>query len=152
MYTPFFSLYHVFLLSWHCSVCVPVGDALCLLPGVQDWHCSSFCRVFQEELPAQGLSVPPEKSSKPINLDKCFEDYVRARSFQNWKFWIVSLVVSHAPATVWHGPASSNGIIQGVDYVMVAPELFDCQKLQRAWLPDPSRDYRLRTMKKPIIS
>ena len=42
-------------------------------------------------MPASGLSIAATtgpQDEKPIQ--QMFEDYVRARTYQNWKFWIVS--------------------------------------------------------------
>lgn len=43
--------------------------------------------LCQEQLPATG--VPMRKNHSDLMQDK-FNDYVKSRTLQNWKFWIVS--------------------------------------------------------------
>ncbi len=51
-----------------------------------------FCVInseYQQTLPTAGVELT--KPAEPESTPSMFEDYVRARIFQNWKFWIVSL-------------------------------------------------------------
>lgn len=41
----------------------------------------------QELLPATGVPIRPQR----FDHNQEFSDYVRSRTLQNWKFWIVSL-------------------------------------------------------------
>jgi len=46
-------------------------------------------RGYQDRLPTSGIDVT--KATEEKNTAKMFEDYVRARICENWKFWIFSL-------------------------------------------------------------
>ncbi|CAH1799567.1 unnamed protein product, partial [Owenia fusiformis] len=57
--------------------------------------------TFQEQLPDVGLdNQEPEpmkedtltSKKEAVTLEKMFDDYVRARTFQNWKFWIFGII------------------------------------------------------------
>ncbi|KAH9383808.1 hypothetical protein HPB48_025578 [Haemaphysalis longicornis] len=44
--------------------------------------------LYQNQLPATGVPLPCQRTN---HLRESFEEYVRGRTLQNWKFWIVSL-------------------------------------------------------------
>lgn len=46
--------------------------------------------LYQNQLPASGAPVPCQKTNR---MKEMFEEYVRQRTFQNWKFWIFSLII-----------------------------------------------------------
>ena len=46
--------------------------------------CYSVC---QQQLPATGVPVTRQRVDQMRDM---FDEYVRARTLQNWKFWIVS--------------------------------------------------------------
>ena len=67
----------------YCLLCLARGGGSVLIVG---------CFVgsqFQGRLPASGVDIKQTPSN--IGIEKMFDDYVRARICQNWKFWIVSL-------------------------------------------------------------
>ncbi|KAK2193162.1 hypothetical protein NP493_14g03043 [Ridgeia piscesae] len=48
----------------------------------------------QEELPAAGLMVaPPTLPPVSTDMQSMFDDYLRTRIHQNWKFWIFGLII-----------------------------------------------------------
>lgn len=47
--------------------------------------CLSSC---QELLPATGVPIRPQR----FDHNQEFSEYVRSRTLQNWKFWIVSFI------------------------------------------------------------
>lgn len=47
-------------------------------------------KVCQSQLPATGAPVPCQRPNK---IHKMFEEYVRNRTLQNWKFWIFSIII-----------------------------------------------------------
>lgn len=51
---------------------------------------SQAISVFQNQLPATGVPLPCQRTN---HLRDSFEDYVRARTLQNWKFWIFSFLL-----------------------------------------------------------
>ena len=58
-----------------------------------------FClisRQYQSQLPAAGVAVKQKKSSSTStsHCEQLFEDYLKAQSRVNWKFWIVSFLKS----------------------------------------------------------
>ncbi|GAB6031827.1 hypothetical protein CHUAL_010229 [Chamberlinius hualienensis] len=46
--------------------------------------------LCQAQLPATGAPVPCQRPNK---IQKLFDDYVRTRTIQNWKFWIFSILI-----------------------------------------------------------
>ncbi|XP_022238060.1 MLX-interacting protein-like isoform X2 [Limulus polyphemus] len=46
--------------------------------------------LCQNQLPPSGAPVPCQRTSK---MSEMFEDYVRHRTLQNWKFWIFSMIM-----------------------------------------------------------
>lgn len=46
--------------------------------------------LYQNQLPATGVPLPCQRTN---HLKESFEEYVRARTLQNWKFWIFSLLL-----------------------------------------------------------
>lgn len=47
-----------------------------------------YCSLCQEQLPDTGVPVARHRFD---HMREKFEDYVKNRTLQNWKFWIVSL-------------------------------------------------------------
>lgn len=45
------------------------------------------CSEFQSQLPASGAPALPPQSDQTSQL---YEEYVRQRTLQNWRFWLVS--------------------------------------------------------------
>lgn len=58
----------------------------CVLSGgiLTSKHLFSSC---QQQLPATGVPVTRQRFD---HMRKLFDEYVRSRTLQNWKFWIVS--------------------------------------------------------------
>lgn len=48
---------------------------------------SASCSEFQSQLPASGAPALPPQSDQASQL---YEEYVRQRTLQNWRFWLVS--------------------------------------------------------------
>lgn len=48
------------------------------------------CSLVQSQLPETGVPVTRQRVDQ---MKEMFEEYVRNRTLQNWKFWIVSFVV-----------------------------------------------------------
>ncbi|KAL1428428.1 hypothetical protein MTO96_002805 [Rhipicephalus appendiculatus] len=46
--------------------------------------------LYQNQLPATGVPLPCQRTN---HLKESFEEYVRTRTLQNWKFWIFSLLL-----------------------------------------------------------
>ncbi|XP_075745024.1 MLX interacting protein mondo isoform X1 [Rhipicephalus microplus] len=46
--------------------------------------------LYQNQLPATGVPLPCQRTN---HLKESFEEYVRARTLQNWKFWVFSLLL-----------------------------------------------------------
>lgn len=46
--------------------------------------------LYQNQLPATGVPLPCQRTN---HLRESFEEYVRGRTLQNWKFWIFSLLL-----------------------------------------------------------
>ena len=46
----------------------------------------------QSQLPATGVPVTRQRADQ---LKKMFEEYVKTRTLQNWKFWIFSKIIAH---------------------------------------------------------
>lgn len=44
------------------------------------------------QLPEGGVTNSPQESN-PVRVEQMFDDFVRARTFQNWKFWIFAMFV-----------------------------------------------------------
>lgn len=60
-------------------------DKCVLLGGIlTSKHLFSSC---QQQLPATGVPVTRQRFD---HMRKLFDEYVRSRTLQNWKFWIVS--------------------------------------------------------------
>lgn len=46
-----------------------------------------FFSVSQQQLPATGVPVTQQRFD---HMKELFDEYVKSRTLQNWKFWIVS--------------------------------------------------------------
>lgn len=65
-------------------------------PGVRNCHqllqassdSSCHCSSCQQLLPATGVPVTRHQFDHMTDM---FDEYVKSRTLQNWKFWIVSL-------------------------------------------------------------
>ncbi|NXG00596.1 MLXIP protein, partial [Sakesphorus luctuosus] len=44
----------------------------------------------QQQLPATGVPITPQRFN---HMRRMFDEYVRSRSLQNWKFWIFSIII-----------------------------------------------------------
>ncbi|CAD5117129.1 DgyrCDS5937 [Dimorphilus gyrociliatus] len=53
---------------------------------------SNEINSYQMQLPEGGVSSSPQESN-PMRVERMFDDFVRARTFQNWKFWIFAMFV-----------------------------------------------------------
>ena len=77
-------------LTWHCSFGPPpdLGPA-CWAPSPAELP-DSACRFSscQQLLPATGVPVARRQFD---HMRDMFDEYVKSRTLQNWKFWIVSL-------------------------------------------------------------
>lgn len=60
--------------------------------------------LFQQQLPATGAPVMHSQSTK---LKELFEEYVRQKTLQNWKFWIFSLIMERLLET-YNNVSTSN--------------------------------------------
>ena len=49
------------------------------------------CSTYQSQLPADGIQAVDLSPTSQGRVKAMFEDYVKAMSLANWKFWIVSL-------------------------------------------------------------
>lgn len=62
-----------------------VNDNVFAFQPIYYFFCSDS--VFQNQLPATGVPISCQRSNQTREL---YESYVRERTLQNWKFWIVS--------------------------------------------------------------
>lgn len=74
-------LYSCFNLVWKRSVYLLVGILI-------SEHLFSSC---QQQLPATGVPVTWQRFD---HMRRMFDEYVRSRTLQNWKFWIVSFYIN----------------------------------------------------------
>lgn len=83
---------HTFLLLQFSleEKCVLFGEIL------TSKHLLSSC---QQQLPATGVPVTRQRFD---HMRKMFDEYVRSRTLQNWKFWIVSFYTNLM--NLWFGP------------------------------------------------
>lgn len=91
--------------------------ACCLTPNPTP-HSPSLC---QQQLPATGVPITHQRFDQMRDM---FDDYVRARTLHNWKFWVVSSPASgrvstaagpgYARLQAWfHSQAGSQSCSQG---------------------------------------
>ena len=60
-----------------------------------------FPRVIQDQLPQQGLKKPEtEEANPPCQMDMLYDEYIQEEQRKNWKFWIVSFVIT-AGFRIW---------------------------------------------------
>ncbi len=57
-----------------------------------------YCSLCQEQLPDTGVPITRHRFD---HMREMFDDYVKNRTLQNWKFWIVSFNLKLFSPTYW---------------------------------------------------